>query len=200
MRGRCFALLCGLWKASGNEQVQCPTLFFAANMFHPEILYQEFDFHLLQSPDFKEDSVREELVLPLIKALGYTGYQIVRSKTLQHPFLTTGSKKRPVTLIPDYLFRIDDNYAWVLDAKAPNENIRFGDHVEQAYSYAIHPEIRTKFFALCNGKEFILFRHENNSPLLVFDLSDLSQYWESLQRYLAPDSFQSGKKIVYELS
>lgn len=31
----------------------------------------KFDYEVLNSSEFKEDSVREEIVMPLIKALGY---------------------------------------------------------------------------------------------------------------------------------
>ena len=78
-------------------------------MNSPASIYQYFDFSQLKSKDFKEDSVREVLILPLLKALGYTNHNIVRSKTLQHPYLKIGSKKRPVNLVPDYLFRIDSS-------------------------------------------------------------------------------------------
>ncbi len=120
----------------------------------------QFDFSQLNSPDFKEDSVREVLILPLLQQLGYEQSQIIRSKSLQHPFLKVGSKKRKITLIPDYLLKVADNYAWVLDAKAPNEEIKSGDNVEQVYSYSIHPEVRSKFFVLCNGRAFSLFRQD----------------------------------------
>lgn len=160
-------------------------------------MFNNFDFKQLNSPDFKEDAVREVLILPILQRLGYKQNQIVRSKTLAHPFLKIGSKKRPVNLVPDYLLKIEENYAWVLDAKAPNENITKGDNVEQIYSYAIHPEIRTKFFALCNGKEFILFRQDEEKPVLYFLLQDIENYWEQIERYLAADAFQSGKTFEY---
>ncbi|MEI6443701.1 MAG: hypothetical protein WCO29_11405 [Nostocales cyanobacterium ELA583] len=65
-------------------------------------IFDNLNFQTLQqNPDFKEDSVREVIILPILKALGYTGTNIVRSKTLQHPFLKIGSKKRPINLIPD---------------------------------------------------------------------------------------------------
>ncbi|MCC5944398.1 MAG: type I restriction enzyme HsdR N-terminal domain-containing protein [Bernardetiaceae bacterium] len=161
------------------------------------MLYENFDFAQLESPDFKEDSVREVLILPILQQLGYAQPQIVRSKTLEHPFLKIGSKKRKVNLVPDYLLKIEDAYAWVLDAKSPTENISHSDHIEQVYSYAIHPEVRTKFFALCNGREFILFRQDQEKPLLFFPLKDIAQHWENLSQYLAPDSFQSGKQFAY---
>ena len=82
--------------------------------------FKDFDFKRLDSPDFKEDSVREVIILPVLYELGYTNIDIVRSKTLQHPFLKIGSKQRQVNIFPDYLLKVGDNYAWVLDAKAPD--------------------------------------------------------------------------------
>lgn len=161
-------------------------------------LFQSFDFSQLNSADFKEDSVREVLILPLLQALGYEQPQIVRSKSLQHPFLKIGSKKRSITLIPDYLLKVEDSYAWVLDAKAPNEEIKTGGNAEQIFSYSIHPEIRAKFFALCNGRAFSLFRQDALEPILYFELTDIADYWEELIGYLSPSSFQSGKTFTYD--
>ncbi len=119
-----------------------------------EQLFGKLDLRKIdQDPDFKEDSVREVVILPIFKALGYTQANIIRSKTLQHPYLKTGSKKRPVNLIPDYSLKVEDNFAWVLDAKAPSESVTDSDNIEQVYSYAAHPEIRSTYFALCNGLE-----------------------------------------------
>ena len=108
-------------------------------------LFQNFDFTALDSDGFKEDSVREELILPILKALGYEAHgenKIHRSKTVTHPFVKVGSKKRELKNYPDYLLEVAGKYAWVLDAKAPNEEIKTGGNVEQTYFYAIHPEIR----------------------------------------------------------
>lgn len=151
------------------------------------------------NPDFKEDSVREEIILPILHGLGYSGQNIVRSKTLLHPFLKVGSQKRPIKLIPDYALKIADRYAWVLDAKSPNESVKAQDNIEQVYSYASHPEIRSTFFALCNGKEFILFRRDaTDRPVLYFDLEEVDQNWDKLNRYLSPRSFHVGKSFTYD--
>lgn len=164
-----------------------------------EQILGKFDFKQLNSPDFKEDSVREAIVLPILQKLGYTQQDIVRSKTLEHPFLKTGSKKRPIKIVPDYLLKVHGNYAWVLDAKAPDEKITEGDNIEQVYSYATHPEIRSIYFALCNGKEFALFRREHtDKPILYFPIQEIGYHWEKLNLYLSPDSFQSGKNFTYE--
>ena len=153
-------------------------------------MFDEFDFTILEDPEFKEDSVREELVIPLIKALGYdvTGdSRVVRSRSLIHPFVALGSKQRKVSIVPDYLFLSRDKPYWVLDAKSPTEDITKSKHVEQAYSYAIHPEVRAELFALCNGKEFALFSIKQFEPLLHFPLEDIDSHWEVLLRILHPD-------------
>lgn len=155
-------------------------------------LFADFDFDLLKSPDFKEDSVREELILPILKALGYSAHgenKIIRSKKLRHPFVTIGSKEVALTNFPDYLFQVDGKFAWVLDAKGPDEAITTGKNREQAFFYAIHPEINVPYFALCNGREFALFRVNKEDAVLYFSLSEIEKHWNELAQYLAPTAF-----------
>jgi len=164
-------------------------------------LFGQIDFRTLpQNPDFKEDSVREVIILPILSRLGYEQQNIVRSKTLRHPFLKVGSnKKREIKLVPDYLLKVENNFAWVLDAKAPSQRVTDSDHIEQVYSYATHPEIRSAYFALCNGLEFSLYRREHSSkPILMFPLDEIESYWSRLNIYLSPNSFQVGKSFTYE--
>ncbi|WP_017292689.1 DNA methyltransferase [Geminocystis herdmanii] len=163
-------------------------------------IFSEINFNTIKNnPDFKEDSVREVIILPLLNSLGYTENNIIRSKTLQHPFLKIGSKKRKINLIPDYLLKIENNYAWVLDAKAPNENIKNGDHIEQVYCYASHPEVRSNYFALCNGVEFSLFKTTaTDTPILFFSLDEFSHYFDRLSKFLSLNSFQFGKGFSYD--
>ena len=155
-------------------------------------LYTEFDFNLLDTPDFKEDSVREELILPFLTKLNYKAIgrnKILRSKTLQHPFVQTGSSKRKINSIPDYLFEVNGRYAWVLDAKSPGEEIKSGENREQAYFYAIHPEIRVGYYGLCNGREFVLFKTDGDKPALNFHLNEIEKHWDKIKGLLSPDAF-----------
>lgn len=164
-------------------------------------LFGTLDFRsILSNPDFKEDSVREVIILPILQALGYKGQSIVRSKTLEHPYLRIGSNKKiPIKLVPDYSLKVEENYAWILDAKSPDKKINDYDNVEQVYSYASHPEVRSTYFALCNGNEFTLYRREaTNQPILCFSVDEIEYHWEKLRMYLAPDRFQLGKNMVYE--
>jgi DNA modification methylase len=166
-------------------------------------LFGQLDFRTVTTnPDFKEDSVREVIILPILRHLGYGQETIVRSKSLNHPFLKIGSNKKiPVKLVPDYLLKVENNFAWVLDAKAPSKEIVNSEHVEQVYSYATHPEIRSIYFALCNGVQFSLFRTSNTSlPILFFNIEDIEQNWEKLAMFLSPDSFQTGKIITHSPS
>jgi hypothetical protein len=156
-----------------------------------------FDFSHLDNPEFKEDAVREELVVPIIKGLGYgvgKPYQIIRSRKLLHPFVSIGSKRQPIHIIPDYLFEVNDRPAWILDAKAPGEILVKSKHVDQAYSYAIHSEVRVNYFALCNGHEFILYNISKIEPILQFPLQAISLYWGDLQRILKPDTIFNNKQ------
>lgn len=162
--------------------------------------YKDFDFQILNSAEFKEDAVREELINPILKQLGYKAYghnRIVYSKTLAHPFVKIGSKSRQINIIPDYLFEINGKYTWVLDAKAPNEDIISGDHIEQVYSYAIHPDIQADIFALCNGREFAAYSKDKREPLLFFQLSEIDKHWDEIQKLLSPDKFVE-KQILGE--
>ncbi|MCX8507226.1 MAG: DNA methyltransferase [Alphaproteobacteria bacterium] len=145
--------------------------------------------------------MREILILPMLYALGYNNdlCSIVRSKILSVPYAKIGSSRRKITVIPDYTLKINDSNAWILDAKSPNESVTDSEHIQQAYYYAVHFEIRAKYFALCNGREFALYRTDNaeNRPILNFALCDIADHWQNLAAILSPDAFQTGKKEIY---
>jgi len=152
-------------------------------------MFKNFEYKLLNDPDFKEDSVREEIIVPLLKGLGYKAsgeYRIIRSKTLSQPFIYVGTRKHPVKTIPDYLLLYNDKPLLVLDAKSPSENILNKAHIQQAYSYAIHPEIRCHTFALCNGHSLAVFNVESNKPLLNVSIQEFHQQWEEIDKQLGP--------------
>jgi hypothetical protein len=75
------------------------------------------------------------------------------------------------------LLEREGKYAWVLDAKAPTENIDSGKNVEQAYSYAIHKEVRVPFYALCNGRKLIVFHVSAGPPVIDKSLQEIGDIW-----------------------
>jgi len=155
--------------------------------------YSGLDFGALRSRrGFKEDSVREAIIAPLLTALGYNEEHIRRSHSLSHPFLRTGSKNRKVELIPDYALYTEGRFAWVLDAKSPLEDVFDSGHISQVYSYAAHSEIRAKYFAICNGSEFVLYLQEGDeAPVLDFTFSEIAHRWPEIWRTLNAARFQS---------
>jgi hypothetical protein len=133
--------------------------------------------------------------VPLLQALGYREEHIRRSHSLKHPFLRTGSTNRPVGLIPDYAFFTEGRFAWVLDAKSPAEEVTDVGHISQVYSYAAHPEIRAKYFAICNGREFVLYNQEGaDTPVLEFAFSEVEHRWREIWRVLNAARFQSNSE------
>jgi hypothetical protein len=139
---------------------------------------ENFSFTALDDPTFKEDAVREEIIAPLLRSIGYSAtgpYRIVRSKVLTHPYVMFGSTKRKLNIIPDYTLITEDIPRFVLDAKAPTESVTEGDNVAQVFSYAIHPEIRAWNYGLCNGRQLALFDVRSIAPKQVYDLTRLNE-------------------------
>lgn len=60
------------------------------------------------------------------------------------------------------------------------------DHLQQAYSYAIHKEIRCEEFGLCNGRELVLFNTQQAEPLLHLRFDDFESNWSDIEKFLAP--------------
>jgi len=152
-------------------------------------MFEGIDKSTFDDPEFKEDSVRELVIAPILKKLGYlpTGkHRIARSKTLRNPFIRVGTRNHAVTTIPDYTFYIDERPVFVLDAKSPTEDLLDPNHVQQAYSYAIHPEICCDEFGLCNGRELVVFSFKTLEPLLHIDFERFESNWDEIERQLAP--------------
>lgn len=143
-------------------------------------ILSEFDYSLLDDPVFREDSVREEIVVPLLRELGYSAsppHKIIRSRRLEHPYVYIGSTKKNISIIPDYLLQRDNTNAFILDAKSPKEKIASGKNVEQAYSYAIHKDVRVPIYALCNGRSLAIYHISHWPALLHIPISELDQHW-----------------------
>lgn len=155
------------------------------------LFFEEFDFSILNDPDFKEDSVREELITPLLKALGYSVFgenKIIRSKTMT-AHVNIGSQKQTINIAPDYLLKVGD-ISWILDAKHPKENILDGKHREQAFSYAILPDVRAYYYALCNGVSIIVYHIAKTEPVINLSLADIDNDLSQVAKILSPKAIK----------
>jgi hypothetical protein len=152
-------------------------------------MFEDFDFKALDSPSFKEDSVREEIIAPILRKVGYkpTGeFRVERSKSLIHPYVMIGSKSRAVNIIPDYTLYHGNSALMILDAKAPTEEVVKSEHVAQAYSYAIHPDVRCDHYALCNGRELIIYNTRVWDPVFQIEIQAVDQQWDAVYKHLHP--------------
>lgn len=164
-------------------------------------IFDNIDFNHLPE-HFKEDSVREEIITPLLKCLGYSTfdspYRIIRSPHLAHPFTQFGSSPGKKLLIPDYLIQVNGENAFIIEAKSPSENIITGKNVEQAYSYAINREVKAQRFALCNGRELSIFDVNDGMPLLHILLAEASkENWGRVFELLSPAAFENPNIFNY---
>jgi len=82
----------------------------------------------------------------------------------------------------------DDRPILIIDAKMPSEEIIRSPHVEQAYSYAIHPEVRCDHYALCNGRMLVLFAVREFEPVLVSSDPRDRQELGAGSKFLAPEN------------
>jgi len=89
-----------------------------------KIFDENFDAAQIKASSFKEDSVREEIIAPILKHLGYSAFtenKIIRSQCLAHPYIQFGTKLEHISIIPDYVLQVGEKNTFVLDAKAPSE-------------------------------------------------------------------------------
>jgi predicted type IV restriction endonuclease len=103
--------------------------------------------------------LREEIIAPLLRQLGYrsgTPNSIIREQALSYSQLSLGRKKKHDPILrgrADYICDVQGKVKWVIEAKAPAAALD-KDADEQAWSYANHPEIRALYYCLSNGREF----------------------------------------------
>ncbi len=154
--------------------------------------FKNFDCDIINSLEFKEDSVREEIIAPILKELGYSAFgvnKIIRSQNLKHPYIYFGTKKESIHIIPDYLLKIENKNVLIIDAKSPHEEILKGKNPEQAYSYAIHKEIRVDKYALCNGTEFVIYDVNQIEPIFYSRIDELEKNWNEFYKIISPLGF-----------
>lgn len=112
--------------------------------------------------------------------------------SLRYPRSYLGRKKPTdpdLTGYADYVCYAKGRISWTIEAKGEGEKIDL-DTTEQAYSYAKHPEVRSVYFCVCNGKELRLYLTDaapaQPAILTVFDLTNLEATVEALRKFVGP--------------
>lgn len=157
------------------------------------------DFSPINFSVLNETDVREEIIAPLLRLLGYksgTKNNIIREQSLRYPRAYLGRKNKNKDPLlrgkADYICEVDTRIRWVIEAKDPNALFDI-DEIEQAFSYAFHPEIRAVYFVLCNGRKIDVYATVNSpdaEPIFSLSYENFSSSFDKLKNILGPDSIQ----------
>ncbi len=161
----------------------------------------------LNFDSFNEADVRGEFVDPLLRALGYragTENNIARESSLRYSKFFLGKKKADDPDLvgrADYILEVGDIGRWVIETKSPGSDITVDD-IEQAHSYALHPNVSAAAFAVTNGRKFNLYSTNSKyyeTPILSFSYEEGRKIWPQIQAVLCPQPFsRSIPKIRFD--
>jgi len=154
--------------------------------------FKEINFNCANEAD-----VREEIITPLLRGLGYkTGADsyIIREQPLRYPRIQLGRKNQNKDPLlrgrVDYICGIKDGPLWTIEAKNPSADICIDD-IEQTYSYANHPEVRAVYFCITNGKKFVFYQTNQGPaalPILEVLSNKLEESFVKVSNLVAPES------------
>ncbi len=138
-----------------------------------------------------------KIVTPLLKQLGYgagTDFNIIREQSLRYPHVYIGTKKPNrdplIRGSADYICDVKQTIRWVIEAKRPDIELGL-DEVEQAYSYANHPEIRAVYFCVTNGREFKFYLTHHGpeaDAVLSIKYGELNQSLQVIENLVGPSA------------
>ena len=155
--------------------------------------FEAYDFSLLNESD-----IREEIIAPFLRHLGYrsgTLANVIREQSLRYPRVFLGrkdTKKDPeLRGRADYICEVDGSVRWIIEAKPPIEITL--DDVEQAYTYANHPEVRAVYFCLINGLQLKIYQTNqspNTPPIIEVSYEKLDESFSRIQNIIGPDAIR----------
>lgn len=149
-----------------------------------------------------EQDVRETIIRPLLHALGYrqgTEADIITEYRLTYDafFLGHKSKRDPILRgDADYVCQVVGTTRWIVEAKPPTRPISQRD-VQQAFSYAAHPDVAAPLFLVTNGREFRLYQTQFlGRPALEWTLDDMAQRMDEIGSVLSPEAIRRRYKTL----
>jgi hypothetical protein len=145
-----------------------------------------------------ETDVREIIVRPLLHRLGYrhgTEANIRSEVTLRYgrAFLGRKNPRKDPDLVgrADYICELTSFGRWAVEVKAPQVQLD-RDAVEQAHTYAAHPEIAAVYFLLTNGREFQLYQTAHlDAPMLTWKYHETEESLLALYNIVSPDAIRN---------
>lgn len=138
----------------------------------------------ISTEGFSEADVREEIINPILRVLGYQKGSYSSVDREKHLKFLSASK------YVDYSLKLFEQSHWLVEAKKPKGSRRkFPDKdILQALQYAVHPEIDAALLVLSDGNLFEVFDREFNlsEPILSFKREDLPSRFQDLRLLLEP--------------
>jgi len=157
-------------------------------------VFGDFNFERMNETD-----VRENIIVPLLRELGYrrdSDNDIITEQSLRYPKAFLGRKKSTDPKLrgkADYILEVDRRLRWVIEVKAPTIEIDDDDR-DQAWTYAAHPEVKSIFYMVTNGRVFELYRTIDGpgvKPIYHFSYSNVdTQAFHVVSNILGPDALK----------
>ncbi len=154
------------------------------------------EFPHLEFEKLNEVAVREQVISPFLQYLGYRScsqYDIIYERLLRYPRVSLGRKNHkrdpPLRGSADYILEINGLIRWVIESKPPVPITI--DDIEQAWTYANHPEVRAVYFVLCNGQMIDIFYTQHGpsaSAILSVSYEQLANQWGRIADRLSPQA------------
>ncbi len=150
---------------------------------------------MINFDSMNETDVREVIVRPLLNRLGYEYGTKAHIRTEVHltydrAFLGRKNKAKDPRLMgrADYICDAVSFGRWIVEVKSP-QNPLTHDDVEQAHTYAAHPQVAAIYFLLTNGKEFSLYiTGQLEAPLLSWRYAETESKFLNLLNILGYDA------------
>ena len=149
----------------------------------------------LQIPVFSlsdnETKVREALVFPLLKTLGYENEEITPEAALLFRHKDSPDKADYV-VTKEHKFGLATNKL-VIEVKRPSVPLPSDSVLEQAQEYAFHPSVQASFILLVNGIVLEIYSSIQNPPELItsFKVQELRENWKKLDSTVGAEAFGS---------
>lgn len=139
-----------------------------------------------------EASVEAFFVLRMLADLGYRDSEILAKTAIQELKVPHGRRKELYK--PDFILKVDGKPRWLIDAKAPAEDLEPWTHQCASYSLLInrkYEERPLRFYMLTNGMLARVYRWDQEEPVLSLrfaDFVDGNTRYEALRKLLSVEA------------
>lgn len=121
-----------------------------------------------------EAGVEQFFVLPMLRELGYEDDEIRLKESLAEIVVARGRKKENYK--PDYVLNCADAPRWLIDAKAPDEDLDDWVYQGRGYALGLNSEIAganpCRYFVLTNGIALQVYAWDEKEPVLALEFGD----------------------------